>query len=133
MLRGFRRTGGYPQTTAPWQTACMQSFHSVDEIKKRIKGPIPYREFLRIPAMSCGVYVLQPGEEDRQQPHNEDEIYYVVGGAARMKVVGENQPEQDRAIAPGDIIFVKAHEEHRFHNVTQELVVLVVFAPAMTI
>jgi len=48
----------------------MQSFYSVDEIRKRIKAPIPYSEFLRIPAMSGGVYVLQPGEEDKQRPHN---------------------------------------------------------------
>jgi mannose-6-phosphate isomerase-like protein (cupin superfamily) len=110
----------------------MQSFYSVDEIRKRIKGPVPYGEFVRIPAMSCSIYVLQAGEEDKQRPHNEDEIYYVVSGAARMKVVAKNQPEEDRAIAPGDIIFVKAHEEHRFHSITQELVLLVVFAPAMT-
>jgi mannose-6-phosphate isomerase-like protein (cupin superfamily) len=82
--------------------------------------------------MSCGIYVLQPGEEDKQRPHNEDEIYYVISGAARMKVTASNQPEEDRAIASGDIIFVKAHDEHRFHDVTQELVLLVVFAPAMT-
>jgi hypothetical protein len=53
----------------------MQTFHSIEEIKKRIKGPIPYAEFVRVPAMSYGVYVLKPGEEDKQRPHNEDEIY----------------------------------------------------------
>lgn len=111
----------------------MQSFYSLDEIRKRIKGPIPYAEFLRIAPMSCGIYVLRPGEEDKQRPHNEDEIYYVISGAARMKVAAANQPEEDRAIASGDIIFVKAHDEHRFHAVTQELMLLVVFAPAMTL
>ena len=105
----------------------MQSFYSLDEIRKRIKGPIPYAEFLRIAPMSCGIYVLQPDEEDKQRPHNEDEIYYVISGAARMKV-----GDDDRAIASGDIIFVKARDEHRFHDITQELVLLVVFAPAMT-
>jgi mannose-6-phosphate isomerase-like protein (cupin superfamily) len=110
----------------------MQSFYSLDEIKKRIKGPIPYGEFVRIPTMSCGIYVLQPDEKDFQRPHHQDEIYYVISGAARIKVTAENQAEQDRAIGPGDIIFVKAHEEHRFNEVTQELVLLVVFAPAMT-
>ncbi len=110
----------------------MQSFYSLDEIRKRIKGPIPYAEFIRVAPMSCGIYVLQTGEEDKQRPHNEDEIYYVISGAARMKVAAANQPEEDRAIAAGDIIFVKAHDEHRFHDVTQELVLLVVFAPAMT-
>ena len=110
----------------------MQSFYSVDEIRKQIASRSPYAQFLRVPTMSCGIYVLQAGEEDRQVPHNEDEIYYVVSGAAHMKVTAENQPEQDRAIAAGDIIFVKAHEEHRFQGITQELVLLVVFAPAMT-
>jgi mannose-6-phosphate isomerase-like protein (cupin superfamily) len=110
----------------------MQTFFTVDEIKRRIKGPIPYAEFLRTPAMSCGVYVLQPKEKDFQRPHNQDEVYYVIRGAGRIKVVAENQPEQDRALVAGDIIFVKAREEHRFHSITQELVLLVVFAPAMT-
>ena len=110
----------------------MQPFFSIEEIRKELSSKRPYAEFLRVPAMSCGVYLLQPGEVDRQTPHNEDEIYYVVSGAAHMKVAAENQPEQDRAISAGDIIFVKAHEEHRFHGITEELVLLVVFAPAMT-
>jgi mannose-6-phosphate isomerase-like protein (cupin superfamily) len=110
----------------------MENFYSVPEIRKRIKGPIPYAEFLRLPAMSCGVYVLRPGEEDRQQPHNQDEIYYVFSGAARMKVTAANQPPEDREIEAGDVIFVAARDEHRFHSITQELVLLLVFAPAMT-
>ena len=111
----------------------MQSFYSVDEIRKQIPSRRSYKEFLRIPAMSCGVYVLRAGEDDPQQPHNEDEIYYVVSGVARMKVKPENQDEDDRVITSGDVIFVKAHEQHRFHSITQDLVLLVVFAPAMTV
>ena len=105
----------------------MENFFSVEDIRKRIKGPIPYAEFIRIAPMSCGIYVIKHGEEDKQRPHNEDEIYYVVSGAAHAKVGAE-----DRAIAAGEIVFAKAHEEHRFHSITQELVLLVVFAPAMT-
>ncbi len=37
-----------------------------------------YFELIRVPAMSAGLYVLQPGEADQQAPHKEDEIYYVV-------------------------------------------------------
>jgi mannose-6-phosphate isomerase-like protein (cupin superfamily) len=110
----------------------MENFYSVDEIKKRIKGSIPFAEFLRIPSMSCGVYVLKPGQEDMQSPHNQDEIYYVVSGAAQIKVNAANRLPADRAISAGDVIFVAAHDEHRFHTITQELVLLVVFAPAMT-
>ena len=110
----------------------MENFYSIDEIRKGIKGAIPYVEFLRVTSMSCGVYVLRRGEEDIQRPHNQDEIYYVFSGAARMKVTAANRPPEDREIVAGDVIFVAAHDEHRFHSITQELILLVVFAPAET-
>ncbi|MCI4364509.1 MAG: cupin domain-containing protein [Thermoplasmata archaeon] len=84
-----------------------------------------YHEFLRVPAMSVGVYVLPAGATDGQSPHGEDEIYYVVQGKARFLHGALDQP-----VAPGDVLFVPAHDEHRFHSVEEELVVLVVFAPA---
>ena len=84
-----------------------------------------YLEFLRIPAMSAGVYVLAAGSTDPQTPHKEDEMYYVVRGQARMRVGTE-----DQAISAGSVIFVAANLEHHFHDITEELVVLVFFAPA---
>jgi mannose-6-phosphate isomerase-like protein (cupin superfamily) len=88
-----------------------------------------YQEFLRVPAMSCGVYMLSVGAVDPQKPHAEDELYYVISGAASMKVKTEDG-EEDREVGPGDMIYVKAGQEHRFHDITQELVTLVIFAPA---
>ena len=84
-----------------------------------------YFELIRVPAMSAGLYVLQPGEPDKQEPHREDELYYVVGGRATIRVGAE-----DRVVAPGSAIFVPAGVEHHFHSITAELQVLVVFAPA---
>lgn len=84
-----------------------------------------YFELIRVPAMSAGLYVLQPGEPDKQGPHHEDELYYVVGGRATIRVGTE-----DKAVAPGSAIFVPAGVEHHFHSITVELQVLVVFAPA---
>lgn len=84
-----------------------------------------YFELIRVPAMSAGLYVLQPGEPDKQGPHQEDELYYVVGGRATIRVGTE-----DRPVAPGTAIFVPAGVEHHFHSITAELQVLVVFAPA---
>ncbi len=110
----------------------MKNFDSVDEIRKRINGPIPYAEFLRIPPMSCGVYVLKPGDQDMQQPHNVDEIYYIVSGSARMKVAFADRHPEDRTVVAGDLIFVAARDEHSFYSITQELVLLVIFAPART-
>ena len=82
-------------------------------------------EFLRVPALSAGLYRLPAGGDDPQQPHSEDEIYYVVCGRARFRVGRE-----DRALAPGTVLFVPARVEHRFHSISEDLVLLVVFAPA---
>ena len=84
-----------------------------------------YLEFLRIPAMSVGIYTLPAGGTDGQKPHREDEAYFVVRGRARMQAGVE-----DRAICEGTVIFVAAEVEHRFYDIEEELVVLVFFAPA---
>jgi mannose-6-phosphate isomerase-like protein (cupin superfamily) len=93
--------------------------------KNREQSGKRYLEFLRVPAMSAGVYVLPAGSDDPQSPHKEDEMYYVVRGRARMRAGSE-----DQAVSEGSIIFVAAGVEHRFFEITEELLVLVFFAPA---
>jgi mannose-6-phosphate isomerase-like protein (cupin superfamily) len=83
-----------------------------------------YREFLRVPSMSAGVYVLPKGATDGQSPHGEDEIYYVVRGRAQF-----THRDTDVPVGPGDFLFVPAREPHRFHTIEEKLVLLVVFAP----
>ena len=103
-------------------------FASLPEIdEQRAQTGKSYREFLRVPAMSAGLYVLPAGGTDLQNPHREDEIYYVVRGRARFKAGSE-----DREVAVGSVIFVAAEVEHRFYDVTEELALLVFFAPAET-
>jgi mannose-6-phosphate isomerase-like protein (cupin superfamily) len=85
----------------------------------------PYLEFLRVPALSAGLYVLPAGGVDPQQPHTEDEVYYLASGRGVIEVAGES-----RAVAAGNVIFVKAGDDHRFHSIEEELVILVFFAPA---
>jgi len=85
----------------------------------------PYVEFLRLPALSAGVYVLPAGGADPQKPHKEDEVYYVVRGRARMRVGSEEQ-----GVKSGSVILVAAEIEHRFFDISEELEVLVFFAPA---
>ena len=84
-----------------------------------------YHEFLRVPALSVGLYVLGAGTEDPQQPHTEDEIYHVVQGRAAFRVADE-----DRPVGPGSVIYVAAGIPHRFHTIEEDLEILVVFAPA---
>lgn len=74
--------------------------------------------------LSLGLYVLPSGDTDPQQPHTEDEIYYVVSGSARIQV-----GDEDREIRAGSVIFVETDVPHRFHSITETLTLLVVFAP----
>jgi len=105
-------------------------FASLPEInEQRARSGKSYREFLRVPAMSAGLYVLPAGATDLQRPHHEDEIYYVVRGCARFKA-GADGREEDREVSAGSLIFVAAEVGHRFYDITEELAVLVFFAPA---
>jgi mannose-6-phosphate isomerase-like protein (cupin superfamily) len=100
-------------------------FATIAEIAgQRAQSGKLYHEFLRVPAMSAGLYVLAAGATDLQQPHHEDEIYYVVRGRARFRA-----GDEDGEISAGSVLFVAAEVEHRFHDVTEELALLVFFAP----
>jgi len=104
----------------------MENLFEISDLRKQREAVgKSYLEFLRVPAMSAGLYTLAAGSADLQKPHNEDEMYYVVRGRARMQVGSDNQ-----AIAEGSVIFVAANVEHRFHDITEDLSVLVFFAPA---
>jgi mannose-6-phosphate isomerase-like protein (cupin superfamily) len=100
--------------------------HELHEVEaQRSHSGELYREFLRVPAMSMGLYVLEPNADDPQMPHTEDEVYYVVSGRGKLRVSGE-----DREVHAGIIVFVAAHEPHYFHSIEARLSVLVFFAPA---
>jgi quercetin dioxygenase-like cupin family protein len=109
-------------------TSDMKGFFETSELQRRREaaGKL-YLEFLRTPSMSAGVYTLAAGSSDPQRPHRQEEMYYVLEGKARMQVGSE-----DQAIAPGSVIFVPANVDHRFHDISEELTVLVFFAPAET-
>ena len=83
-----------------------------------------YHEFIRSNHLSAGLYCLSAGSTDPQQPHTEDEIYYVIKGAATIRVGDEDHPVQE-----GCTIFVAKDVEHRFHTITEDLMILVIFAP----
>ncbi len=102
----------------------MDAHEVTDLLEARRRRGESYLEFLRAASMSCGLYELARGAEDKQIPHAEDEVYYVVRGRARIRVRSE-----DREVRPGSVVFVPAHAEHRFHDILETLAVLVFFAP----
>ena len=88
----------------------------------------PWLEFLRVPSLRAGLYVLAPGAWDHQTPHQEDEVYYVVSGRATFEA------GQDRREAiPGALIYVAARQEHRFTDIVEELRLLVFFSTSACI
>ena len=103
----------------------MQAFELPELITQRIDSNKAYLEFLKVPDLSMGLYFLPAGSDDPQSPHTEDEIYYVVSGRAKIKVIDE-----DRAVQAGSIVYVAKNAEHRFHTIEQDLTVFVFFAPA---
>jgi mannose-6-phosphate isomerase-like protein (cupin superfamily) len=84
-----------------------------------------YDEHLRSADLSVGTYSIPAGAADEQTPHTEDEIYVVTAGRAAF--VDDGGRVELRA---GDTIFVAAGVEHRFVDVTEDLTLVVVFAPA---
>lgn len=102
-----------------------EAFNLLQVIEQRRRSGKSWLEFLRVPALSMGIYSLPAGAEDPQSPHTEDEVYYVVSGRAMLRVGSE-----DRVAEPGSILFVAANVKHRFHSIEEDLTSLVFFAPA---
>jgi mannose-6-phosphate isomerase-like protein (cupin superfamily) len=67
------------------------------------------------------VYVLVAPEPDRQQPHDDDEVYVVLEGRGTLDVEGARYE-----VTEGDSVFVPAGAEHQFVGYEQ-LSVLVIF------
>lgn len=84
-----------------------------------------WTEQFRVPDLSVGTYSIAAGGIDGQSPHTEDEIYVVTAGRATIEAGG-----QRAEVAPGDVLYVPAGEVHRFTDVTEDLALLVFFAPA---
>ena len=104
----------------------MDAWETADLIAEQKEIGERYLEFFTADTgtLSLGLYVLPAGDADPQQPHTEDEIYYVVSGAARIRV-----GDEDREVKAGSVIFVETGAPHRFHSITETLTLLVVFAP----
>ncbi len=103
----------------------MDAFELAEVAAEREATGRPYLEFITAPDLSVGLYVLGAGQPDLQQPHTEDEVYYVVSGRGRITV-----GDAVRDVQPGSIVFVAATVPHRFHDIVEDLTLFVAFGPA---
>lgn len=103
----------------------MEIFNLTELSDQRDQEGKPYLEFIRKTSLSVGLYELVEGAEDQQTPHTEDEVYFVVSGKAQFVCEGISSP-----VESGSVIFVRKGDDHRFHSITEDLSILVFFAPA---
>jgi len=80
-----------------------------------------YEVVHRSAGLELGVYVLVAPEPDRQQPHDDDELYVVLEGDGVLQVDGTDVPVRE-----GTAVFVEAGADHRF-TAYEHLSVLVLF------
>jgi len=112
----------------PQQSPLRTAAHQIDELRaRRLKSKRPFLEFLDVPTLSCWLYQLPAGGHDGQSPHENDEVYYVVKGRATLLADGKRFEAK-----PGSVLFVKAHVEHRFIDIKEDLDVIVFFSAAPT-
>ena len=95
----------------------------VDDAKRRLQERGGgYEVVHESPGLELGVYVLVAPEPDRQQPHDDNEVYVVLEGNGVLEIEGASFP-----LAPGQAIFVPAGADHRF-SAYEQLALLVIFA-----
>jgi mannose-6-phosphate isomerase-like protein (cupin superfamily) len=103
----------------------MQAFELAQLLADHKQPNKLYLEFLSVPDLSLGLYILPAGGTDPQSPHTEDEVYYVVSGKAQITVADES-----RAVQAGSVVYVEKNVAHHFHSIEEELRMIVFFAPA---
>ena len=93
--------------------------------KQRQDSVNSWLEFLNLPTLSMGIYHIPAGTDDREShtPHEKDEVYVGLRGKGRLTADGKQYD-----VDPDTIVFVKAGVEHFFHDVADDLTVLVFFS-----
>ena len=102
----------------------MRAFETRDAVERLRAAGGGYEIVHESPGLELGVYVLVAPEPDRQQPHEDDEVYVVLEGSGTLEVEGERID-----LGEGQAAFVPAGADHRF-VAYEQLAVLVVFQRA---
>jgi mannose-6-phosphate isomerase-like protein (cupin superfamily) len=97
-------------------------FQLNDLIAKVEPGALSLREFLRTPSLSCSIYHLPASSQDMSHAHEEDEVYLVLSGRARLRV-GDSEHE----VRQGTLMYVRAACDHAFFDIEEHLTVLAFF------
>jgi len=81
-----------------------------------------FLDFVNLQHLQAGILRLQPREEDVQEPHPSDEIYFVIRGDGFIQINNKKY-----TIKAHSFIYVPANAEHRFLGNSEELLVAYFF------
>ena len=82
-----------------------------------------WQPVLRRTVLRSEVYTIPADSQNSREPHQEDELYYVLAGSAMIQIAGV-----DTHVHPGSLIFVPAGAWHHYHSLAGDLSLLVAFA-----
>ena len=97
-------------------------FNLKDNLDKIKKSDSYFHTFINKDSLATGILVLAPGEEDTQEPHESDEVYFIISGNGFLKI-----KNKDYEISKDKLFFVSKNVPHYFHSNTKELKVLYFF------
>ena len=95
----------------------------VDTFLSNIPKSQYFIDIINTSTMEVGIINLKKEQEDTQQPHISDEIYYVISGSGTIEIDGIK-----KEVNPGKIIYIPKRIRHSFHANSNELVVLYILA-----
>lgn len=100
----------------------MEELYELDHLLSELEDHGKYfKDFISTDGIEAGIILLHPNEDDIQEPHSVDEVYYVIKGDGYIEINGKDHP-----VKQGIFIFVPAATEHRFHHNSQDLIIFYV-------
>ena len=97
-------------------------FDTIQHLNKLKKSNSYFHTFLNKESLAVGVLFLRPGEKDTQEPHESDEIYYIIAGNGFLQINKKSYP-----VKKDQIYFVARNISHHFYGNTKNLSVLYFF------
>ena len=97
----------------------MKNIYQVNDVLSELDRHGGYFiDFITTRHIEAGILRLRPGDNDTQEPHSVDEVYFVIQGNGLININGKNY-----TVKEGTFMFVAAGTEHRFHGNSEDLIV----------
>lgn len=81
-----------------------------------------FHTFINRESLAAGILVLQSGQKDPQEPHENDEVYFILKGDGFLKI-----NKKDYSVSKNKLYFVAKNTDHFFHGNKTEIVALYFF------